>query len=71
VDVVNTVPYRVNHFMLGLNSMHSLHGVTERSVTPHPRLFFNLVAEVKADLFDLRPYAKVNPLTKPIRVAMK
>jgi hypothetical protein len=71
VDAVNTVPYRANHFMIGLNTIHSLHGVTLRSVTQHPRLFFNLVAEVKQDLFDLRPYAKVNPLTKPIRVTMK
>jgi hypothetical protein len=46
VEVVRTVPYAANTLVLFINSLDSLHGVTVRSETPHPRLFVNLVGEV-------------------------
>jgi hypothetical protein len=57
LKVVRTVPYQANHCVIGVNSIRSLHGVTVRSVTQEPRLFFNIVGEVKRPLFDTEPYA--------------
>ncbi len=51
VQPVSTVRYERNTLVLFLNSWKSIHGVTVRSVTPHPRLFMNLVAEVREPLF--------------------
>ena len=46
------IPYQKNTFVLFPNSVHSLHGVTERMVTPHHRVFVALVADVKEPLFN-------------------
>lgn len=54
VEVVNTVSYENNTFVLFLNTIDSVHGVTPRSVTKYPRLFVNLVAELKDPLFDIQ-----------------
>ncbi|MBW4538648.1 MAG: hypothetical protein KME43_05810 [Myxacorys chilensis ATA2-1-KO14] len=56
VERVKTVNYERNVLVLFLNSIHSLHGVTLRSVTDSPRCFVNLIGEVKQPLFDYRPY---------------
>jgi hypothetical protein len=56
VEVTKTIHYDSNVLVMFLNGLNSLHGVTERTVTPHPRLLFNLVGEVRAPLFDLAPY---------------
>ena len=54
VELAHTVPYAGNTFVLFLNSLEALHGVTPREVTPNTRYFFNLVGEVDVPLFDLR-----------------
>lgn len=54
VEVVSKVPYAGNTFVLFLNSLDALHGVTPRQPTPRARWFLNLVGEVKAPLFDLK-----------------
>lgn len=54
VALARTVPYAGNTFVLFLNSLEALHGVTPREVTPNTRCFFNLVGEVDVPLFDLR-----------------
>ncbi len=51
IESVKTIPYEKNVLVLFLNSAHSLHGVTVRQPTPWARLFFNLGAEVRTDLF--------------------
>ena len=56
VEVVETVPYARNTLILFVNSPNSLHGVTVRSRTKAPRLFMNLVGDVKAPLFDMNDY---------------
>ncbi len=53
LEVVSTVEYERNVAVFLINSIHSLHGVTARSVTPHPRLFLNLVGELSRPLFDI------------------
>ena len=54
VELARTVPYAGNTFVLFLNSLDALHGVTPRAPTPNTRYFFNLVGEVNVPLFDLR-----------------
>jgi len=56
IEVVSTVPYKHNTFVLLPNSLYSLHGVTPRAKTRHVRKFMNLVSEVKNPLLDLSPY---------------
>jgi len=56
VEIVETVPYARNTLILFVNSPNSLHGVTVRSRTKAPRLFMNIVGDVKAPLFDMGAY---------------
>jgi hypothetical protein len=51
VEVVKTVTYAANTVILFINSLESLHGVSVRQPTPHPRLFVNLVGEVDPPLY--------------------
>lgn len=37
-----------------LNSLDSLHGVTPRYETPHPRIFMNLIGDTEKPLFNLK-----------------
>jgi len=55
-QVVETVPYARNTLILFVNSPYSLHGVTVRSRTKAPRLFLNLLGEVKSPLFTIDGY---------------
>jgi hypothetical protein len=48
---VEIVPYKNNNFVLFLNGPTSWHGVTPRQPTQFPRLFVNVIAEVKDPLF--------------------
>ncbi len=54
VEVAATVPYAGNTFVLFVNSLDALHGVTPRQPTPRTRWFMNLVGEVRVPLFDLK-----------------
>lgn len=56
VELVETVRYSSNTLVVFLNSIHSVHGVSVRGVTPHDRRFVNLVGEVDHHLFDWGPY---------------
>lgn len=55
VEVVAKVPYEANLMVLFINSIDTVHGVTPRSVTPHPRRLVNFIGEVYAGngLFEL------------------
>jgi hypothetical protein len=46
-----TIPYKSNTFVFLINSIDSLHSVTERFPTPHTRQFLNLVCSLPAPLF--------------------
>jgi hypothetical protein len=59
VEYVKTIKYERNLFVLFINSINSLHGVTVRSLTNCPRYFVNLVGEVKKPLFDTSPYQEL------------
>ena len=53
VEQVMRVPYRRNTLFMFVNGPDSLHGVTVRQPTRHPRLFLNLVGETRVKLFDV------------------
>ena len=61
VELVKTVPYEHNTLVLFVNSIHSLHGVSVRTVTPFPRYLVNLLAEVKKPVYDFSPYERSAP----------
>lgn len=55
--------------VLMLNTPHSLHGITPRDATPHPRYFINLVAKVAEPLFTITtvaPEKTVAPVEKTL-----
>lgn len=56
VQKVAEVPYSFNTLVLFVNSMKAVHGVSPRSITSHPRIFVNFIAEVADPLFNLKPY---------------
>lgn len=45
VERVLEIPYRKNTFVMWLNTPRSLHGVSQRSVTDHPRRYVNFMGE--------------------------
>jgi hypothetical protein len=49
-----TIPYRTNTLVLFLNTPWSLHGVTPRQATRHPRYFINFLGEMTEPLFKVR-----------------
>ncbi|MEC4892812.1 MAG: 2OG-Fe(II) oxygenase [Oscillatoria sp. PMC 1051.18] len=55
VETIKTVKYERNVLVLFVNSIDSLHGVTVRETTDCPRYFFNLLGEVKKNLFSFTP----------------
>lgn len=60
VHVEKTVAYQQNSLVLLLNTARSFHGVTPRSVTSFPRLFINLVAEMRKPIFDITTGARAS-----------
>lgn len=58
VEEVKTVSYQHNVFVMFLNSIHSVHGVAVRQNTRWPRLYVNVIGEVKPKLFNLGEYAE-------------
>ncbi len=53
VEVVDWVPYEANTLVMFVNSLHSIHGVSNRSVTPHYRRYVNFVTAVSERLFEI------------------
>jgi len=66
---VATVSYEKNVLIMFVNSLESLHGVTVRQVTPHCRLFMNIVGEVNTPLFEVpRTFAtRVKKLRRQVK----
>jgi hypothetical protein len=53
VQKVKTIPYAANRLVLFPHSPDALHGVSLRSLTPHPRLHVNFLGELQTKVFDL------------------
>ena len=63
IEPVKTIKYDRNVFVLFLNSVYALHGVSVRSLTDRSRYFVNLVGEVKQPLFDPTKYQESSSFT--------
>jgi hypothetical protein len=58
-ELAGAIPYGANRFVLLLNDLDAIHGVSPRAVTTNPRRLVNIIAEVYptvGQLFDERPY---------------
>lgn len=55
IELVKTIPYQSNTLVILLNSLDSLHSVTERQPTVHGRQFVNLLADSNFPFFSLTP----------------
>lgn len=53
LDVVDTVHYDTNLFVIFLHSALALHGVSPRTVTPYPRRYVNLICEYPKKIYDI------------------
>ncbi|HEY0144311.1 MAG TPA: hypothetical protein VGF48_25725 [Thermoanaerobaculia bacterium] len=53
VERVKTIPYAANRLVFFIHSRDALHGVSTRSVTPHPRLHVNFLAEFRQPVWEL------------------
>ena len=53
VELVKTIPYEANRLVFFVHSPDALHGVSPRSVTPHPRLHVNFLAELQGQFWEL------------------
>ncbi len=51
LDLVKTVPYEPNTLFIGINSPASIHGVSPRQPTPHPRKFFSFYCDLPGRIF--------------------
>ncbi|HWW60972.1 MAG TPA: hypothetical protein VN181_06370, partial [Thermoanaerobaculia bacterium] len=51
LERVKTIAYAPNMLVLFQNGRDSIHGVSPRSATPHPRLHINFMAQFPAKLF--------------------
>jgi len=70
VELVKTIPYKANTFVLLLNGIDSLHSVTCRESTTHTRKFVNVLADSADNLFTLNPLPHLrvrNTLRRRIR----
>lgn len=61
-ELVKSVPFKGNVLVLFLNSPEALHGVSIRSRTMYPRIFLNLLGELKENLF-VAPSSEAKLLT--------
>lgn len=67
IEKVKTIKYERNTLVIFLNSINSIHGVSNRSVTNHPRLFVNILGgQLREPLFSLDKY-KENIIDKVLR----
>ncbi len=60
---VAIVPYRNNTCVFFANSVLALHAVSVRTVTSHPRLFVNIIAETRRPIF---PMPSSHSLSSPV-----
>ena len=56
VDLVDIVKYQANTLVLFVNTLQSVHGVTERQPTPHFRRYINMIGELRDPLYDIERY---------------
>lgn len=56
VNLIEEIEYRPNRLVLFLNTLHSLHGVSEKNISNHYRKYINIIGEFNFELFDFRKF---------------
>lgn len=56
VDLIEEIEYKPNRLVFFINTLHSLHGVTNKSVSNHYRKYMNIIGEFNFELFDFRKF---------------
>lgn len=57
LERVKTIPYAPNTFVLFINGPDAIHGVSPRSIAPHPRLHVNFMAQRPVKAFDISEWS--------------
>jgi hypothetical protein len=71
VRLLRSVPYRSNTLVLFLNTPRSLHGVSPREQTDHPRYFLNLVGTVSAPLYRVAQKSTLRGLGRRLKASLR
>ena len=58
VKLIEEIEYKSNRLVLFINTLHSLHGVTNKKSSKHYRKYINIIGEFNFELFDFRKYVK-------------
>lgn len=66
IEPVFRIPYAANQLVLFLNTPWSLHGVSPRAETRHPRYFLNLIGQMGGPLFQARQSGPARSLLRRI-----
>lgn len=56
IEILDEVEYSSNVYVLFMNTIHSLHGVSERGISDYSRDFCYMAAKVPFHLYDEKPY---------------
>ena len=56
VSLLEEIKYQPNRLVLFINTLQSLHGVSEKSISPHYRKYMNIIGEFNFELFNFRKY---------------
>ena len=56
VDLIEEIQYKPNRLVFFINTLRSLHGVTNKSISKHYRKYMNIIGEFNFELFDFRKF---------------
>ena len=56
VNLIQEIEYRPNRLVFFVNTLHSLHGVSQKNISPHYRKYINIIGEFNFELFNFRNY---------------
>lgn len=58
VDLIEEIEYKPNRLVFFINTLYSLHGVSQKNISPHYRKYMNIIGEFNFELFNFRQYLK-------------
>lgn len=59
IEKINTIKYEKNVFVLFVNGIDAIHGISPRYPTRYPRYYLHLSADLERPLYDLKQYQGV------------
>ena len=58
VDLIQEIDYKPNRLVFFINTLYSLHGVSNKNISSHYRKYMNIIGEFNFELFNFRQYLK-------------